>query len=475
MVAGMVALAGLVLVGAGSGQAACSTTICVGGGSSCTISGNNTVDCTCTLDFGTKDVTISGNIQPSAENCSLTLKANSFDVRGTLQSRGPSGLLDIQAVAGFTLQVVSNSSAKLDVKNGGTLQVTAGGAANILGKDVIADGGTNGTAGTITITGSSFHNTCSVHADASSDSDGGSITLEATNGSVTVDGTTTALGAGADGFGGAIAINATGTITTSKSLNVSGGGEGGTIDVFTTQTGSAGLMTIGGTVLANATSTDADAGQITFDGGSLSTSTDWTANAGTGGSFGEIDIAATGGDITTTSASSMTLNTGGGGSAGDVDIEGDHNVDLGGNITANSNGDGCFAGTVTVVAGNNHTLYVRKTIEAKGTTANCFFDGTVDLSACNITLVTALKTRNSNVDTGLGTNFVTYNGSYTATNATMLADDSGGNEIYCRCVDTSPADGTCDGTPTCVTAPSLSGATITPTQDLIPIPMAACG
>jgi hypothetical protein len=128
-----------------------------------------------------------------------------------------------------------------------------------------------------------------------------------------------------------------------------------------------------------------------------------------------------------------------------------------------------------VVAGNNHTLTVRKTLEAKSTTANGFFDGTTDLTACNVVLVTALKTRNSSVDDGQGTNNVTYNGSFTATNATMLADDSGGNEIFCRCVDTSPADGTCDGTPTCVTAPSLSGATITPTQDLIPIPMAACG
>jgi len=171
----------------------------------------------------------------------------------------------------------------------------------------------------------------------------------------------------------------------------------------------------------------------------------------------------------------MTANSGGGGDAGEIDIEGDRNVDLGGAITADTNGDLSSGGTITAAAGNNHTLTVRKTLEAKSTTDNALFDGTTDLSACNVVLIGAVKTRNTAVDTGFGENDVTYKGTFNATNATMLADDSGGNLIFCRCVDTSPADGTCDSPATCVSPPTLTGATITPTQVITPIIMAACG
>jgi hypothetical protein len=467
-----IALIGII-IGPRIAAAACSTTICTGT-NPCTISGSNNVDCNCTLDFGTKDVIVTGTLTTTTESCPYTLKANSFDVRGTIQCRGPLAVLDIQATNGFTVQVVSNSAAKLDVKNGGTLQVTAGGAANILGKDVTADGGTNGNAGSITISGSSFRNTSSIHADGASGGDGGVITLSATSGNVSVEGTTTVTGAGA-GWGGAIALNATGTIATTKTLQANGGGQGGTIDITTTATGTSGQMAIDGSLLASGTQTDADAGQITLSGGSLSTSTDWTVNAGSGGSFGAIAVSATGGNITTANTSSMTANSGGGGDAGEIDIEGDRNVDLGGAITADTNGDLSSGGSIIAVAGNNHTLTVRKTLDAKSTTSNALFDGTTDLSACNVVLIGALKTRDTSVDTGMGENDVTYNGTFNATNATMLADDSGGNFIFCRCVDTSPADGTCDSPPTCVSPPTLTGATLTPTQVITPIMMGACG
>src|SRR5262249_25015942 len=135
----LLAAALFLTAGARATFAGCSTTICTGT-NPCTISGSNTIDCNCTLDFGTKDVIVTGTLTTATENCPYTLKPHSFDVRGTLQCRGPSGLLHIDATTDFTTEVISNSSAKLDVKNGGNLEVVAGGAVNILGKDVTADG-----------------------------------------------------------------------------------------------------------------------------------------------------------------------------------------------------------------------------------------------------------------------------------------------------------------------------------------------
>ena len=167
-------------------DAACSpSTLCPGTGD-CTITGTNTVDNACFLDFGTRRVTVhnTAKLKTSTTGHSYTVSAGQLTVRGTLEAYG--GILVVRAVGGGTsngsvaTEKVSNSPGKIDVRDGGIATVIAAGDVSITGQDVNADGGSpriNG--GAITLRGTNVTVTGPMHADGALGGDGGDIRIEA--------------------------------------------------------------------------------------------------------------------------------------------------------------------------------------------------------------------------------------------------------------------------------------------------------
>src|SRR5689334_11862983 len=62
----------------------CSTGICVG--NPCTITGSHLINDGCFLDFGTKNVTISGSLVNAVDGGSFAIAAESLTVNGKLQA-----------------------------------------------------------------------------------------------------------------------------------------------------------------------------------------------------------------------------------------------------------------------------------------------------------------------------------------------------------------------------------------------------
>ncbi len=558
---GLVAL--LSLCTARVAGAACSTAICVGTATACTISGANTVDDDCILDWSGKDVTLASgaSLKTASDGQNFTVLTDDFDVIGTIQDRGaPTATpLGIASTGFFKIR----STGKIDVTNGGSVTVSAAGFVQLDGL-VSADGGgalVDGGGIDITSTGSTLSASAVVHASGPAGGSGGSVSLTSSTGAATVSGALTANG-GSGSTGGSVAVTSAGTMSISGAVNANGGtgNDGGEVDLtsgddmaitahvaasgngsfafggtISIDSGGAFLTTKrlhavgdsdgdGGTVEVTAVdgsefddtvrasggSSGGTGGSIAIDAASVLIKSDW-ANNGSGSDGGTIDITAetgtfelqstgsltsagsgsgSGGDITITAAGTITQNgpissTGsGGGDGAGITIDGSADVNLAANIAATGSGTDSSGGTIDVTGGTNHTVTITKILDARSTSSAGFFDGDLSVEACNVTLSSpgVLKTRNTNV--GSGRNFVTYRNSYTLGSSTsMLADDpaavscspasSSGNFIYCRCPDTSPADGACDSS-TCVTSPTLTG-TVTPTALICPIPLPACG
>src|SRR5262249_25545609 len=116
---------------------------------------------------------------------------------------------------------------------------------------------------------------------------------------------------------------------------------------------------------------------------------------------------------------------------------------------------------------------ITRTIEAT-TTTNGLFDGVISLGpACNVVISGTLHTRTPQVPDGLGTAFIEYHGSLNLANGRLLSD-TGGNQIFCKCVDNN-GDRVCDPPATCVQTPSGTGqATLTPPIVFMPIVTLPC-
>jgi hypothetical protein len=476
-----IALAPLVLTLAlgGIAGAACTTSICTGG-NPCTISGTNTIDDGCTLDWGsTQDVVISGTVQTGADNRSFTLKAHSFDVTGTVRAKGASALLSIQTSGTGDPLFKTRVGGTIDVGNGGAASIAAAGSVDVSGTDFTADGNSALQGGSIDISGTTVSVTKTIHADAPSGGDAGSITITATTGSVSLSGTgsITANGAGTLSFGGGITVSAATTLTQGKTMQAkgNGGGDGGSIILTSGSSGTSGLITVSGTLNTSGSGTDSYGGSIDVLGGAVTSSAVWTNKGDSLG--GIVDVDAIGGDININAA--IGVDGTNGGSGGEVFVAGDAAVTIDGSITADATGTGSAAGSISIAAGTNHTLSVKKLLEATAANAGAA-DGTILIGpACNVSLTDTVRTRNTSV--GFGLNDISYRGTMTLTSGDSLladnpaathCDDAVGNIIRCRCPDAN-ANGVCDSM-TCVSSPTLSG-TVTPTALVCPTVMPACG
>ena len=450
--------------------------------STCTISGTNYVDNGCVIPWDGKTVTIdrSGKLLTASNGQSFTINAAALIVRGTLQAQGGRLVVNTTSTGAtsFRTEVVNNSPGKIDVRNGGRLSIVAAGPVELYGQDVNADGGSAGSGGAIWVRGSSISTTSAVHADGTNGGDGGYLELDAA-GSISIGALTTANGQGpvngaSPATGGAIFINAGDTLNVSKNLLAKGDqdGDGGVINLIAA---SAATMAANYSVNGVGNVGGANGGRISLEAASATVSGAWSAVGNYGAAGGEIRVRTHAGSLTMTSTSSIDVSSGsfGGGDAGIVELRGDADVSVGGDITANSGGDGSHGGDITVAGGSANAITISKTLQAIATTNNGDRDGAIYVGgACTITIAGSLKTRNQ---PGGGHNTIEYLGSLNANGATLLAGDSGGNTIACPCVDISPADGVCDSPPTCAQNPSLSGATVNPSPLLDPWPAPPCG
>ena len=80
----LASLAALLLSGASAriASAACSTAICVGSATACTISGSNTIDDDCVLNWSGKDVTLASgaSMKTAADGQNFEIQTDDFDV-----------------------------------------------------------------------------------------------------------------------------------------------------------------------------------------------------------------------------------------------------------------------------------------------------------------------------------------------------------------------------------------------------------
>jgi hypothetical protein len=430
---------GAATIAAGPARAACSTAICVGG-DPCTISGTNTIDNACVLNFGNKEVIVAkgAKLTTAATGHSYELQSRDLRVRGELEAIGGG----ITATLGgfFLVENFNTSAAAVDAHSGGSIDVTAGGNVTLTGKqfDVSGSGGI----------------------------DGGSVTIDA-GGAVTVAQTIDASGGGTFSFGGSIDITGA-SIATSATMRTNGasGGDGGDIDLTAT-----GLCDVDGTLNLNGDGADSWGGFVFLDCGSVDTTSSWTANGGSFGAGGDIDVWSTG-TVATSSSSSWSCTASGGGDGCFVTVSAGDDVALDGDINASASGADAFGGSIDVSSDAGDVSIGSTALFQADVGSNGAFNGDISVGGCNVGIDGTLDTRTTGGPSG-GTNTVTYRTTFGGTAATLRAGDPTGNEIQCRCVD-ADANLVCDTPLTCVSAPNTTGGTYQPTPVITKVALPSC-
>lgn len=368
------------------------------------------------------------------------------------------GSVEVDAATTLT---VGGSSKPVQAKgaqggDGGSISLTAGDAATINGSMNVSGGGDTAGGGDITVDAASITTGTAWYANGSQSGDGGSITLWAlpAAGAGTITTTTynllNAVGGSGGGYGGAVDVESNGTMNLSGDMSVAGSGtadwgaDGGTIDIA-----ASGAATLNSSLNANG-------------------SGDW-------GWGGDITVSAAG--LTTGNSSVMKALSGSGGYGGTIDVSAAGSIDSSGDMDAGGTGAGASGGSVSITAGNgsSDTLTLRSTsyIQAdSGGTDPSTSDGTVDLSGCNIDVSGVVDTRN--IYLSGGANSFSYAGTFvTNAGSSLLANDDGGNNVSCRCVDAN-ADSICDLPLTCANALPTFNGTVTPDATITPVMMPAC-
>lgn len=478
----LVSLATLLAVAASprDAGAACSTAICSGGGSACTITGTNTIDDDCTLNWAGTDVTLASGatLRTAADGQNFTVITDDFDVSGTIQSRGAPSATPLSITAGGYVNI--HSTGKIDVGRGGNLEVNATGAVQHDGTEITADGGGGSDdAGRIFIfsSGSSITTTGVIHATGAGGGFGGHIWLNAdgatsigaavtangsagatfhhdggtvwvtSGGDLTIGANVMANGDGTSAIGGSIDIDSAGNAIVTAKLHANGAsdGDGGGIVLA-----AADEVELEDTVRVNGGSAGGTGGGIEISGASVLVKGDWAADGGNDVDGGTITIdatngdfelqgtgfmtangstAATGGTITISATGNATLSgelfstATGGGTGGDITVTAEGNVVVAADVIANASGADSSGGNVVLTGGTNHTVTVSQTVDARTTSSTGWADGSISIDACNVTITNTgmVRTRNTSVDFW-GTNTIEYMGSFTISGS-ALADD----------------------------------------------------
>jgi len=380
------------------------------------------------------------------------------------------------------MEVVSTSDANVDVSEAnsegdGLFVACATAVLNGKALDADSDGSSTGygRAGVISIlcSGDISGTATAIHAIGTGGDSGGDITIVSSGGSVNLGTAFDASSSGASTSGGIVSVLADGDITlgtSSRSLQSQGSGTEADGGAFVLESG--GAVTINGTINTNGNGSFANGGFIDIVGESLATGTSWNARGDSDGSGGIIDVSLMSGAgtlTTTTGNASWDVTANGEGFGGLISIHSIGDITLAGDMDAGGTGLNSFSGDIDLVTTGDISVASTSRLEADAAGIDSS-NGGIFLSACNITVSGVIDTRDSDV---FGNNTFVYAGTFTQnSSSSMSADDFLGNTIFCRCVDTSPANNVCDSS-TCVSAPTLSGSA-TPTVLTIPASLPAC-
>ncbi len=425
---------------------------CPASSAPCTINTAITVNDGCTLDFGSRQVTLAAHLTIGA--ATVTIKAATFTINsnGRIDGNvnggsGQGGSITIETTGDFAVQggapaiVVDASDCAGDVivdadgnvilnadlsagrlsgnADGGTITIRAAGNVTGSGGSIDAGGGHDGLAGgdvDITAEGAI---TLSIPITVEGGC-GGSVNVIAGGALTVADIDASARQASDAGGGGCINLESGQTLTVQGRLSTDGvtgtfqtGGCGGFVCVES-HGGNVSLPGAG-SITADGAKPDGDGGEIeVLARGSITLAQTVSAKAnGTDGCGGGICVDS-GLDITITGTGVIDATTGsgsggeGGGGGGDVEISADRNLSIAGIVDAGGKGKGNFGGCLSLVAGDGGFGSVSVTGTAQLDVAGsnqCFQDccgegGIADVTACNFTSAVGTSLLATAVDGG---------------------------------------------------------------------------
>jgi cysteine-rich repeat protein len=329
------------LLAPSAARATTADNLCAPAANPCTWSGNILVDPGSTLDFGARDLILTGSgiIRVNGTD-TLTIKARRVTfqpgtggrIRGNTTTASPT--INIQTTEDIVFQRSGLSRGRIDIRSettGGSINLVAGGNVDMAG-EILAQGTTV-------------------------DADGGLFSITAT-GNVTLNGDID-VSAGADAVGGDISVEAggnvvAGTTTPEPLFDARGGLEGGSANLVAGP-----LLDLGGRVNVNGTGAGSDGGFITLgaDGNVM------IRSAVSADGSGSIDFGGFGGDVSITAGATLALNAdlsiaGGSpdGEGGTLDCAAGLDYTQTGRILAQGAGDFAFGGTILLTAQRTATV-----------------------------------------------------------------------------------------------------------------------
>src|SRR5438552_968813 len=318
------------------------------GSTSCTLDGTITVtDDVCVLNFGSRDVTITGEI--AAATRMVTLVAGSVRLMGRLTASGGRGVITVTAPPGGVLgrpgmpafSLTDRGRIDLSGSNGSTLAIDADGAVEL-----------RGGQGSL------------VSAKATDPGGaGGTIDITSRSDSITI-GMPVSLDGGDSGIGGTLRLTAAKSLTFTPSaapVSAAGGFEGGTLDFEGAESVA---FNVGSNVQAiGAPLTGGSGGTIDVGGGTIDIEGILDASGGTGGvggvggDGGFVSIEARHGPLMVMRRSGgvgITVDGAPGGDSGEVDLSTDSPVS--GTITVAAQLSAAAQGNTTITAGSGGTI-----------------------------------------------------------------------------------------------------------------------
>jgi hypothetical protein len=412
----------------------------------CLIAGQRTISDGCTLDFGTRAVTMLTGSKLIIGSGAVTLRAGQFVMNGTIDgvARGGAdrgGMLRIETLG----DLQEGPTGTIDTSgntNAGEIIIRSGGAITINGKltakflNASASGGLIdlAAAGPLSLGSSSALNAAGGSSGDSggeidlsagaaltlqstpnvSGSDGGFVTLRA-GGALTMLGINAAA-TGDAGGGGCVDIAAGSGATITGPINANGstgsfmsGGCGGVVSVdggfgdVALGTGTAGGAAV---IAANGASSDGAGGQVNISAnGSATVKGTLQANGSSGHTCGGDLCIETGYDVTITGAGK--IDGSGGDSGGEIEVLAARDLVLNGPIDASGRTTGGLGGDVVVHGGEHGSgvATLTSTIDVHANPAcsaadGCGQGGTTEVMGCTVSLNTGSALLASGPDAG---------------------------------------------------------------------------
>jgi cysteine-rich repeat protein len=368
--------------------------LCSASANPCTITATRDVGDGCVLDFGARDVVLSGALQSATTSGSFTVRAGSLTLAaGRIRSTGPSGA----AGGNVTLEVagalvLSGSGPTLDVSgaaNGGVLTVTAG-SIDVRAGSVAADGTGSGACGGaifLHATTGTLSLAAPVHATGNLFCAGGFMDLSGDDVIVA-----TTLNAGGGDYPGGIQLTANVgdvTITGAGLLKASGdqielgdGGDGGPL-VITAESGD---VSIQGALSTDGATPEGEGGEVSIvAGGRVDIAAQISAQGNGGGSDGGSVAVDAGGDVAITA--NVRVSGGSDAGGGEIDVRSDGVISVATGKLVQASGGSFGGGAITLRDASR--IDVAGTLEARGAVGN---GGFVTLQACRANVAGTLDT-----------------------------------------------------------------------------------